>query len=155
MNFRINPPPPILAVLILSLAALQAGATPPDAESTRLAKKHPSFGRGPSIILLHDSSLADQDWALAAQELASAFEVTLLDISEIVSDSRAAQKLRQMIDQLGIEEVRIAGSARGEPLARRYALTFPHRTRSFTLPDNCEDLKLLAQLFTSTPLTKS
>lgn len=148
--------PRILAgAILLSLGLFQLGATPglpqPCSESLPYSKS----GHGPSIVLLHDSSLADQRWTKAAQELAGRFEVVLLDVSDIASDSRAAQQLRKMLDELGIQEVRIAGSARAESLVLTYALTFPLQTQSFTLPHNSEDLEILAQLVNSTPLTRS
>lgn len=156
MKIRSLSRPQFLAgAILLSLGLLQLGATSGLTQSDTESLPYSKSGHGPSIILLHDSSLADQQWTKAAQELAGRFEVVLLDVSEIVSDNRAALRLRKMIDSLGIREVRIAGSARAESLVLAYALTFPLQTQSFTLPHNSEDLEILALLVNATPFTRS
>lgn len=112
-------------------------------------------GHGPSILLLHDSSKGDLAWTKAARQLATRFEVTLVDVSDLISDSQAVNRLRSIISQLKLNDARIAGSETGELLAIRYALSYPQHTRSFTLPHNGEDLEILADLINSTPFTRS
>jgi len=114
-----------------------------------------TIGHGPSILLLHDSSAPDLDWAKAARELATRFEVTLVDITNYLNDNKGVQHLGQALRELNIDDARIAGSAQAEPLALRYSLSYPSRSYSFKLPHNSEDLEILADIFNSTPYTKS
>lgn len=117
--------------------------------------EYSTVGHGPKILLLHDSSKTDLDWAKTAQELASKFEVTFVDISKIINDTQGVQQLRQSIRTLKIDASRIAGSAHGANFALRYALSYPDQTDHFILPQDREDLQILADIVNSTPFTKS
>lgn len=139
-----------VSIYFFAVKSTQATASDPT--------EHPSYstiGHGPSILLLHDSSNADLDWAKAAKELASQFEVTLIDITSYLNDTKGVQRLRQTLRELNIDDTRIAGSAQAEQLALRYSLSYPSQSNSFTLPHNSEDLELLADIFNSTSCTKS
>ncbi|MDQ8182827.1 hypothetical protein [Pelagicoccus sp. SDUM812005] len=114
-----------------------------------------TIGHGPSILLLHDSSREDLDWAKAASKLATRFEVTLVDISHLLHDHQGIRQLRQTLQALQIDDRHIAGSAKGDTLALRYALSFPSRSHHFVLPQNSDDLQILADIVNSTPFTKS
>lgn len=124
-------------------------------EEPVLEVQHSTTGYGPSILLLHDSSKADLDWASKAKELATRFEVTLVDISKIINDSEGVQQLRKAIRELEIDDSHIAGSANGAGLAERYARSYPYQSDHFVLPQNSEDLEILADIVNSTPFTKS
>ncbi|EDY84568.1 hypothetical protein VDG1235_4199 [Verrucomicrobiia bacterium DG1235] len=126
-----------------------------DQQPAQSTVTYSTTGHGPSILLLHDSSASDQAWAETARELATRFEVTLVDITELVNDSKAVKRLRQAFRELDINDTRIAGSAHAEQLALRYALSYPSQSSSFILPHTSEDLEILADLINSTPLSKS
>lgn len=143
----------LAATVLLGCGAMQLAAHSASENTNPIP--YSKTGHGPSIILLHDSSQGDLAWAQSAKQLASRFEVILLDVSELVADSRAAQRLRTLINTLEVDSVRIAGSVHGQDLALRYALTFPLQSQSFTLPENCDDLSILADLVNATPITKS
>ncbi|MBD5779007.1 hypothetical protein IEN85_05845 [Pelagicoccus sp. NFK12] len=114
-----------------------------------------TIGHGPSILLLHDSSTADLDWAETARRLSTRFEVTLVDISKIIHDHQGIRQLRQTLAKLDIDDSHIAGSANGNKFALRYALSFPQESHHFVLPQNSEDLQILADIVNSTPFCKS
>ncbi len=114
-----------------------------------------TIGHGPKILLLHDSSNEDKDWANAARNLASHFEVTLVDISKIITNGKNVEALHQFLSQLEIDDSHIAGSANGAILAQSYALSYPNHSDSFILPKTSEDLQILADIVNSTPFTKS
>lgn len=145
----------ILAAASLYLFAINHTQATSDPNETKPYPQYSTIGHGPSILLLHDSSADDLDWAQAAQELATRFEITLVDITAYLNDSQGVQRLRQTLRELGIDDARIAGSAQAERLALRYALSYPSQSHSFTLPHNSDDLQILAELFNSTPCTKS
>lgn len=138
-----------------SLCLLAAAKIPAAFQSSQPTPIHSTTGHGPKILLLHDSSQSDLAWTQAARELATHFEVTLLDITEIIKDSQGVQRLRQAIRELEIDDARIAGSAHAEQLALQYALSFPQQSSSFILPNTGEDLQLLADIINSTTLSKS
>lgn len=119
------------------------------------AVSYSTIGHGPSILLLHDSSYADRDWANTACDLASHFQVTLVDISKLLDDHQGIHQLRQALIDLEIDDSHISGSANGAPLAIRYALSFPGQSHHFVLPQNSEDLQILAEIVNSTPFSKS
>ncbi|MBK1876846.1 alpha/beta fold hydrolase [Pelagicoccus mobilis] len=142
----------IAALGTYAFAITRSHANP---EQEEQSLQYSKFGHGPSILLLHSSSTSELDWAEAASELANRFEVTLVDISEYLNDSKGVQRLRSALRALDIDDRRIAGSAQAEQLALRYALSYPSQSDSFTLPHNSEDLQILADIFNSTQCTNS
>lgn len=113
------------------------------------------YGHGPRILLLHDSSESGKNWASSARKLANRFEVTLVDVSNLIADNRAVQRLKEFVSNLELDDSHIAGALAGEQLAIRYALSYPGQSQSFTLPQSSEDLQILADLINSTPFSKS
>ncbi len=131
------------AVLLLAAAGISLLSilkTQGNIERSLTEVPYSTIGHGPSILLLHDSSREDQDWANTARTLSSCFEVTLIDISLLLQDHHGVQQLHQAIRQLEIDDSHIAGSANGNPLALRYALSYPSQSHHFILPQNSEDL---------------
>ena len=156
-----------MKVLIASGLVLSAATAPLGANASRESSyhvlelgavevKYSTQGYGPSIVLLHDSTSEDHEWARAASKLASRFQVTLLEIGDLAADSDSVRTLRHALRHLGMDhDTRISGSANGERLATKYALTFPLETQSFILPHHSEDIKILADLLNATPSIKS
>ncbi|MDQ8184869.1 alpha/beta hydrolase [Pelagicoccus sp. SDUM812002] len=146
------------AVLLLIAAALSWASilnSQGEIEETIQPIQYSTIGHGPKILLLHDSSNADQDWAKTARCLASRFEVTLVDISQFLDDHQGVQLLRQAIRELEIDDSHISGSANGKAIALRYALSFPEQSNHFILPESSEDLQILADIVNSTHFSKS
>lgn len=146
----------VVALVAATCLSFIAAATDPATSQPGPASfTYSTSGHGPSIVLLHDSSPNDIDWARAARKLATRFEVTLIDISQFVDDSQGVRRLRQAISDLSIDDTHISGSAHGAEFAHRYARTHPSQCDPFILPQNSEDLEILADLINSTPFTKS
>lgn len=128
------------ALLVLAAAALcllaSRGATPPH---QRLALG--SFGRGPTVVLVHGLGSRSEHWLPMARDLARDHRVVLVDLpghglSELPNPltlTAAAAMLDRALADLGDEPVVLMGHSIGGLVCTEEALRSPERVRALVL----------------------
>lgn len=125
----------VMATLSLCLLAAR-GATPPQ---QRLALG--SFGRGPTVVLVHGLGSRSEHWLPMARDLARDHHVVLVDLpghglSGLPSPltlSSVATMLDRALADLGDEPVILVGHSVGGLVCAEEALRAPERVRSLVL----------------------
>ncbi len=102
-----------------------------------------SGGQGPPVVLLHGGSLAARTWDYVAVGLRSDFRIVAVDLrghgasdwADDYSIESYAADVRTVIDELGMDRVRIVGMSLGGMVACEFALRHPDRTESLVMVD--------------------
>lgn len=103
-------------------------------------------GAGPALLLVHGHGGAKEDFFDQIDDLARDHRVVTLDLrghgesdgpedESWYSLDRFAADLANVVDQLGIETVRLLGHSMGGMIARRFVLAHPHRVDALVLMD--------------------
>jgi len=127
-------------LLLLAVAAVLVLLREPSTAPTAYA----SFGRGPSIVLVHGLGSRRADWLPVARRLARDHRVTLVDLPghgvtgmpAMFSLEQARIALDRTLDDLGGEPVVLVGHSVGGLVCAAEALARPGRVRALVLVES-------------------
>ncbi len=101
---------------------------------------------GPTVVLLHGFGADKDNWTRFAGQLRCDYPILAVDLPGFgdnlctpgldYSMAAQAQRLRALLDSLGIAHCHLAGSSMGGHLAAVFAQRFPQRVRSLCLFNN-------------------
>lgn len=102
-------------------------------------------GSGPTVVLLHGFGANKDLWDKVAAELTPHYRVIAPDLpgfgdSPVVDGAKydaqsQAQRVRALVDALGVREHHIGGNSMGGFIATTYAATYPDSVRSLLISD--------------------
>lgn len=114
-------------------------------------------GQGPTLLLLHGYLENTSMWEAYSNDLARNFQVVIPDLpghgqSEVYAETHRmelmAEKVNEVLDELGITEVLIVGHSMGGYVTLAFAELYPQKTKAFILmnstsfPDSDEKKEL-------------
>ena len=102
-------------------------------------------GSGPTVVLLHGFGANKDLWDKVAADLTPHYRVIAPDLpgfgdSPVVDGAKydaqsQAQRVRALLDALGVREHHVGGNSMGAFIATTYAATYPDRVRSLLISD--------------------
>lgn len=101
------------------------------------------LGAGKPLVILHGLFGSRRNWLALARQLATSARVIVVDLRNHGDSPHAptmlwdelADDVRHLLDQLGLEQVLIAGHSMGGKVAMTFANRFPERTSALLVLD--------------------
>lgn len=102
------------------------------------------FGQGPPVVLLHGLAATKLSYLPLLQALAERYTVIVPDLPGHGESSKPrarytppyfAEVIREMLDELGVQDAAVAGNSMGGRIALEVAAAYPHRVTSLILLD--------------------